>query len=134
MKMNSALPIYCLFAVCGLAVAAQASDPPRQFQTAIVVSVEGHEPDPPFHVKKTDAPAPASESDATVSFRLNCTVYVGRYKSAIDYLPSVFEAGHAVEISLGKPFLYAKVPGNGEVKLRIVRHYAATEDSCKAGQ
>jgi hypothetical protein len=134
MRRVTALLVCCLFAIFEAGVSAAASTSARKFQTAVVVSVEGHEPDAPFHLKKTDAPAPASESDATVSFRLDCTVYVGRYKSAIDYLPGVFEAGHAVEISIGKPFLYARVPGNGEVKLRIVRHYAATEDSCKAGQ
>jgi hypothetical protein len=126
--------LLCSFFLGGSVLLANASTPARQYQTAVVVTVEGHEPDAPFHLKKTDAAVPASESDATVSFRLSCTVYVGRYKSAIEYLPSVFEAGHSVEVSIGKPFMYVNIPGNGEVKLRVVRHYAVTENPCKGGQ
>jgi hypothetical protein len=133
-KIANGLVFFSLLILGITVVPTSASTSARQFQPAVVISVEGHDPDASFHVKKTDAPAPATESDATVSFRLNCTVYVGRYKSAIDYLPNVFEAGHAVELSLGKPFLYVKVPGNGDVKLRVVRTYPFTGDSCKTGQ
>lgn len=52
---------------------------------------------------------------------MNCLVYVGRYKSAIDYLPGVFVPDQSIEVSPGKRFRYVKVPGTGDVKLRIVR-------------
>ena len=125
------------FALCylcilgGTAILSSAST--RDFQKAVVVSVEGHQPDAPFHVKQTDAPAPASESDATVSIRLNCTLYVARFKSAFAYLPAAFEAGHEIEMSPGKPYLYVKVPGNDEIKMRLIRQMPVTGDSCKAG-
>jgi hypothetical protein len=105
----------------------------RQFQRATVVSVEKHDPDVALHRKLVDAPTPSSEYDANVSIRLNCVMYLGRYKSAIDYLPGVFVSGQSVEVSPGKHFLYVKVPGTGEVKLRIVRHDAVVGDSCAPG-
>jgi hypothetical protein len=126
------LAICSLLLLGGSAVLSNAST--RQFQTAVVVNVEKHEPEVALHRKVTDAPAPLSEYDANVSIRLNCVVYLGRYKSAIDYLPGVFVAGHAVEVSAEKPWLYVKVPGTGEVKLRIVRRDPVAGDSCKASQ
>jgi hypothetical protein len=130
-KKNIGVLICCFFILGGVAAFASDSTPPRQFQTAVVVSVEGHDPDTALHRKATDAPAPLTEFDANVSIRLNCVVYVGRYKSAIDYMPGVFEAGHSVEVSPGKPFMYVKVPGNGVIKLRVVRRDPVARDSCK---
>ena len=121
----------CVFIVVGSAVLLNASS--RQFQTAVVVNAQKYEPEVAHHGKFTDAPAPSSEYDATISIRLNCLVYVGRYKSPIDYLPGVFVPNQSVEVSPGKHFLYVRVPGTGEVKLRIVRRDPVAGDSCKAG-
>jgi hypothetical protein len=65
---------------------------------------------------------------------LNCLVYVGRYKSAIDYLPSVFVPDQSIEVSPGGRFRHVKVPGTGDVKLRIVRRDPVAGDSCKASR
>ena len=128
MRQACGLAICCLFIFGGSAVSLHAST--REFQKAVVVSVEKYEPPTALHRKVTDAPAPSSEYDASVLFRLNCVEYLGRYKSPIDYLPDVFAAGQSVEVSPGKTWLYVKVPGTGEVKLRIVRRRPVTEDSC----
>ena len=93
-----------------------------------------YEPDTPRHGKRTDAPAPATEYDYDVSIRLNCSVYVGRYLSGIDYLPDVFSANQSVEVSLDKHFMYVKVPGSRDVKMGIVRTYAEPGDSCGASR
>ena len=122
--------ICCLFIFGGTTVLS--STPTRQFQTAVVVSAEKYQPEVAHHGKFTDAPAPSSEYDATISIRLKCLVYVGRYKSPIDYLPGVFVPDQSVEVSPGKHFLYVRVPGTGEVKLRIVRRDPVAGDSCKA--
>lgn len=124
----SGLAIGCLLIFGGSAVLLNAST--RQFQKAVVVRAEKYEPSMPHHGKFTDAPAPSSEYDANVSIRLNCTEYLGRYKSAIDYLPGVFVPGQSVDVSPEKHFLYVKVPGSGEVKLRIVRRDPVAGDSC----
>lgn len=127
MKFSYSL-LLCLAASL-LAVPLHAST--RQFQEAVVVSAQKYEPDTPRHGKRTDAPPPATEYDYNVSIRLNCAVYVGRYQSAFDYLPGVFAANQTVEVSLDKHLMYAKVPGTGEVKMGIVRHYE--DDSCTPG-
>jgi hypothetical protein len=126
------LVICCLVALGGSAARSNATT--RQFQKAVVVRVEKHEPEVALHRKFTDAPAPSSEYDANVSIRLNCVVYLGRYKSAIDYLPGVFVPDQSVQVSPGKHFLYVKVPGTGEVKLRIVRRDPVAGDSCSSGR
>ncbi len=131
MRRTCGLAICCLLMLGGSAVLSNAST--RQFQKATVVSVEKHDPDVALHRKFVDAPTPSSEYDANVSIRLNCVNYLGRYKSAIDYLPGVFVPGQSVEVSPGKHFLYVKVPGTGEVKLRIVRHDVVAGDSCAPG-
>jgi hypothetical protein len=125
------LVICCLLVFGGSSVLSNSSA--RQFQTAVVLSVQNHEPEVSYHRKVTDAPAPPSEYDADVSIRLNCVVYLGRYKSAIAYLPGVFVSGQSVEVSPEKPWLYVKVPGTGEVKLRIVRSDPDARGSCAAG-
>jgi hypothetical protein len=131
MRKIFGLIICCLFILGGTAVLSSA--PTRQFQTAVVVRAQKYEPEVPRHGKFTDAPAPSSQYDADVSIRLNCLVYVGRYESPIDYLPGVFVPDQSVEVSPGKHFLYVRVPGTGEVKLRIVRRNPVAGDSCKAG-
>lgn len=123
------LVICCLFLLGESAVPLYAS--PRQFQTAVVIGVQQRDPEGSYHRKVVDAPSPSSEYDTEISIRLNCLVYVGRYESAIDYLPGVFEPGHSIEVSPGKHFLYVKAPGNGEVKVRIVHRNSVAEGSCK---
>jgi hypothetical protein len=131
MRKIFGLTICCLFILGGTTVLSSA--PTRQFRTAVVVRAQKYEPEVPRHGKFTDAPAPSSQYDADVSIRLNCLVYVGRYESPIDYLPGVFVPDQSVEVSPGKHFLYVRVPGTGEVKLRIVRRDPVAGDSCKAG-
>lgn len=128
MRGISGLVICCLFVFGGSAVLLHAST--LQFQKAVVVSTEKYEPEAAHHGKFTDAPAPSSEYDANISIRLNCLVYLGRYKSPIDYLPGVFVPGQSIEVSPARHFLYVRVPGTGEVKLRIVRRDLVAGDSC----
>jgi hypothetical protein len=124
--------IGCLLIFGGSSLLLNAST--RQYQKAVVVSVENHDPATTLHRKVTDAPDALTEFDANVSIRLNCIVYLGRYKSAIDYMPIVFAAEQEVDVSPEKHFLFVKVPGNGDVKLRIVRRDPAAADSCSAGK
>jgi hypothetical protein len=128
----------CGLLICSLVVFAEFAPAldasTRQFQKAVVVSAQKYEPDTPRHGKRTDAPAPATEYDYDVSIRLNCSVYVGRYLSGIDYLPDVFSANQSVEVSLDKHFMYVKVPGSRDVKMGIVRNYVESGDSCGASR
>jgi hypothetical protein len=131
-QKQSVLVICCLLIFGGSSLLLNAST--RQYQKAVVVTVENHDPATTLHRKVTDAPDALTEFDANVSIRLNCILYLGRYKSAIDYMPSVFAPEQAVEVSPEKNFLFVKVPGNGDVKLRIVRRDPVTADACSPGK
>ena len=132
MQKQFASVICCVLIFGGSVILLNAST--RQYQKAVVVSVENHEPATSLHRKVTDAADALTEFDANVSIRLNCVVYLGRYKSAIDYMPSVFAPEQAVEVSPEKNFLFVKVPGNGDVKLRIVRRDPAPANTCSPGR
>ena len=106
----------------------------RTFQHAVVVSAQKYEPDSPHYGKRTDAPPKATEYDYDISIRLNCSVYVVRYESVIDYLPGVFAPNQSIEISLEKRLMFVKVPGSGEIKMGIVQRYAVLGNSCEAGR
>src|SRR6266576_5073115 len=64
-----------------------------------------------------------------VSVRLNCDVYVGRYESELDDLPSVLSANNSVPVRLQKHMMYLDLPGD-PVKMRIVHHKVSDEAAC----
>jgi hypothetical protein len=107
----------------------RASD--RQFQQAVVVSSEKHERITSVRrPKETDAPPPGTEFSYDISMRVGCTVYVGRYRSELDFVPDSFAANKTVDISPGKHLVYAKIQGRPDVKMTLVRTEPATGDSC----
>ena len=64
-----------------------------------------------------------------VSVRLNCDVYVGRYESELDDLPSALSANNSVPVRLLKHTMYLDFPGDS-VKMRIVHHKVSHEAAC----
>ncbi len=102
----------------------------RQFDNATVVEVQPHERNLPHHSKLTDAPPPPNEYDHDVAVSMNCSVSVGRYRSATDYVPSTFTPGQKVEMSIDHGSMYVRVPGMREIKMSVVSHYPDTTGSC----
>jgi hypothetical protein len=80
--------------------------------------------------KETDAPAPSTEFSYDISMRMGCTIYVGRYRSALDFVPDSFAANKTIDISPEKHLVYAKVAGRPDVKMTLVRTEPVTGDSC----
>jgi len=64
-----------------------------------------------------------------VSVRLNCNVYVGRYETELDDLPSALSANSSVPVRIEKRLMYLDFPGN-TVKMRIVRHKVSQQGTC----
>ena len=64
-----------------------------------------------------------------VSVRLNCNVYVGRYESEVDDLPSALSPNNSVLVRLEKHRMYLDFPGD-TVKMRIVHRKVSTEGAC----
>jgi hypothetical protein len=104
------------------------------YETATVVSVDKYEvPSNDAGGTPTDAPLQSQDYAYNVGIRLNCNVYVGRYESATDYLPSVFAPNHEVDVRLQKHIMYVSLPdGDNVVKMGIVSHKRVKEQSCPA--
>ena len=64
-----------------------------------------------------------------VSVRLNCEVYVGRYASELDDLPSALSPNNSVPIRVQKHVMYLDFPGD-TVKMQIVHHQVSHELAC----
>jgi len=64
-----------------------------------------------------------------VSVRLSCDVYVGRYESELNDLPSALSANNSVPVRLMKHAMYLDFPGDSD-KMRIVRHKIRQEAAC----
>lgn len=103
------------------------------YQNATVVSVDKYAaPSNYAGTTPTDAPLQPQAYTYDVSVRVNCNVYVGRYESAIDYLPSVLAPNKAVDARVDKHRIYINVPGSDQqVKMGIVSHKRA-EQGCSS--
>jgi len=64
-----------------------------------------------------------------VSVQLNCDIYVGRYESEFDDLPSALSPNNHVPLRIAKHVMYLDFPGD-PVKMQIVRHKVSHADSC----
>lgn len=103
-----------------------------QYQTATVVSVDKHVSQSNY-VGNTasDAPLQADDYSYDIGIRLDCNVYIGRYESPIDYLPSVFSPKHTVDVRFQKHIMYVSLPDSDrEVKMGIVGHRRVKEEDC----
>jgi len=80
-----------------------------------------------------DAPLRAREYSYDIGIRLACNIYVGRYESAINYLPSAFARNQIVDVRLQKHILYVSLPDSDwDVKMGIVSRRRVRDESCAA--
>lgn len=120
------------FAALGIAPLASAGG--HSFQKAEVVNVQKYEDlSVPRHRFPSNAPLTPADYAYDISIRLNCRIYIGRYESATDYLPSTFRAGQPAEISIEKRAIYVRALGTDDVKLNLVRSYRSSGGGCPSG-
>jgi hypothetical protein len=102
------------------------------YQVATVVSVKKHVSASNYAGDNpSDAPLQARDYSYDIGIRLNCNVYVGRYESAIRYLPSVFSLDHHVDVRLRKHVMFVSLPFNDEeVMMGIVGHRRVKDEVC----
>ncbi len=104
-----------------------------RLETAIVVGVDRHVTPSDYVDSPTDAPLQANVYSYDVSIRLDCNLYVGRYESATNYLPSVFAPNHAVDVRFDKHLMYVSLSESDRVvKMSIVSHKRLPERACPA--
>ena len=103
-----------------------------QYQMSTVVSVNKHGSESNYvGGSPSDAPLQAEDYSYDIGIRLNCNIYIGRYESATDYLPSVFSPKHSVDVRLQKQIMYVSLPeSDREVKMGIVAHSRVKEEGC----
>ncbi len=115
-------------------VRAQTKDESKKetYQPGTVLTVDKHVPESNYIGSPADAPLQGDDYSYDIGIRVNCMVYVGRYESAIDYIPSSFAPNHEVEVLTHKHILYVRMPDLGrEVKMGIVGHTRVKDDVCR---
>jgi hypothetical protein len=115
----------------GLLLYLHASEKPG-YQAATVTSVESV--DSPHRVyaggNPSDTPATPTEFAYNIGLKVDCAMYVGRYESATDYLPSAFKQQSSIDIRIAKHWLYVSLPMDHEVKLALMSHHALVGSAC----
>jgi hypothetical protein len=104
------------------------------YQQATVVKVEKYEAASTYvGGGATDAPLQPEVYAYDIGLKVNCDVYVGRYESATDYLPSIFARNHEVDVRVQKHILFVSLPDSDrDVKMGILSHRRLKEQSCTA--
>jgi hypothetical protein len=106
------------------------------FQQGTVVKVEKEE-------VKSSQQCCYSGSDAAlqseyyaydVSVRVGCGTYVGRYETALDYLPSAFTPNKTIPVRLTKHVMHFDVPGERDMRMGIVHRNIDRSSSCDASR
>jgi len=119
-----------LLAVVGLAVYLQAGVK-RGYQTATVITIKRLDTASRFAGgNPSDAPMHADEFVYEVAIQLECTNYVGRYESAIDYLPSAIAPNREVDVHVEKHWMNISLNGDREIRMGIVRQVRIRSDKC----
>src|SRR3989449_1879691 len=104
----------------------------KQSQQGTIVQVQKQDvADPAVRTgaAATRAPLQSHYYLYNVSVQLNCDVYVGRYETELDDLPSALSANSSVPVRIEKRLIYLDFPGN-TVKMRIVRHKVSQQGTC----
>ena len=103
----------------------------ESYQPGTVLTVEKYVAPSYYTGSPVDAPLQPREYSYDVGIRVDCTTYVGRYQSAINYIPSSIAPNHPVQVLLHKHTLSVWMPELGrEVEMRIVRHKPVKDEAC----
>jgi hypothetical protein len=124
-----------ILAVTSALAAASAYGQSKQFQEGTIVNVEKQDvATPPVRSGADPVHQPLQSHYVlyNVSVQLNCDVYVGRYQSELDDLPSALSPHHSVHVQVKKREMYLNFPGD-TVKMQIVHHQVSHEGACAQG-
>jgi hypothetical protein len=129
MKIRFFVSILALVSAVSITYAVGQSKQPQQ---GTIVNVQKQDVSTPLVRTGADTDRTPLQSHYylyNVSVRFNCNVYVGRYESELDDLPSALSANNSVPVRLMKHTMYLDFPGDS-VKMRIVRHKVSQEAAC----
>jgi hypothetical protein len=103
-----------------LVAAASAQPKTKTYQTGTILSVQKQEVNGVSNGNTADAPLRSSAFTYDVSVQVGDTVVVGRYQSAMDYLPSTWNRGNSVGVRIDKHRMYLKGLSAENVELSLV--------------
>jgi hypothetical protein len=121
-----------ILAVVSVVTVTYASGQSKQSQQGTIVQVQKQDvADPAVRTgaAATRAPLQSHYYLYNVSVQLNCDLYVGRYETELDDLPSALSANSSVPVRIEKRLMYLDFPGN-TVQMRIVRHKVSQQGTC----
>jgi len=93
-----------------------AQDLRNAYQPAVVVSVTKLDTTPEFYFD--------------VKLRLNCALYVAKYKSAKDYIPAFLSPNSSVDLRVEEHWIYVFLPPDREVQMRRVSGPDSPDEAC----
>jgi len=129
MKLSSCVSILAVVIAVTVTYAAGQSKQPQQ---GTIVSVEKQDvATPPVRTGADPVRTPLQSHYYlyNVFVRLNCNVYLGRYETELDDLPSALAQNNSVPVRLEKRLMYLDFPSD-TVKMRIVHRKVSTEGAC----
>ena len=126
--MKSGLTLFVL--ISGALVMRGHAGTKRPYQTATVISVANHQVPSRYVSNPTDAPVESEVYSYDIGIQLDCTLYLVRYETGLDYLPSVFSPHQTVEVSVQEHVMNVNLPGVREVRLSIGRRSRVKGASC----
>jgi hypothetical protein len=121
-----------ILAVASAVPVTYANGQSKQPQQGMIVSVQEQDvATPPVRTgaEANRTPLQSHYNVYKVSVQLNCDVYVGRYESELDDLPSALSPDNSVSVRLEKRLMYLDFPGD-TVKMRIVRRTVSDKGAC----
>ena len=129
MKLRSCVSIFAIVTAVAITFAVGQSKQPQQ---GTIVQVQKQSVATPPVRAGADADRTPLESHYylyNVSVRLNCDIYVGRYESELNDLPSELSANNSVPVRLQKHMMYLDLQGD-TLKMRVVHHKVSDEAAC----
>jgi hypothetical protein len=129
--MKISLLVVILAIVSAVAIPS-ASSQSQQSQEGIIVKVNKQNvADPAVRAGADPVRTPLQSHHYlyNVSVQLNCEIYVGRYESEFDDLPSTLSPNNRVPIRLKKQVMYLDFPGD-PIKMEIIHHKVSHAGAC----
>ena len=126
MKIRSCVSILAIVSAVTISYAVGQSKQPQQ---GTIVTVQKQDVSTPLVRTGANADRTPLQSHYylyDVSVRLKCELYVGRYESELDDLPSALSPNNRVPVRLKKHAMYLDFPGD-TVKMQIVHHKVSHE-------
>src|SRR5437660_3988216 len=129
MKLGLCVSILAIVSAVTVTYAAGQSKQSQQGTIVKVQKLDVADPAVRTGAAATRAPLQSHYYVYNVSVQLNCDLYVGRYESELDDLPSALSANNSVPVRLQKHSMYLDFTRN-PLKMQIVHHKVSTEGAC----